>query len=893
MAIMLNVTAQRSAEGAKAYFAKSDYYSEGQELVGNWGGKGAILLGLFGEVEKRAFENLCDNLDPRTQKPLTPITRGNRRTGYDFTWSAPKSVSVVHAMTGDERIVQAFRDSIDDTMSEMEQDMQTRVRKGRVDHDRTSGNLVWAEFYHLTSRPVNGLPCPQLHSHCFAFNATYDAVESKWKAGQFGKIKGDGYYWQAVQQARFANRLQRLGYSIHKTKDAFEISGIPDSALKKFSLRTRQIEQVAEKLGITDPKVKAKLAATTREAKLDSIPYPELVERWNKLLEPSERVAILEAEGNPQKPNYDNAVHARFAADHLFERASVIDERRLLALALRHGIGEVTPEGVRAEANKLGLLKREENGKVLVTTPEVLAEERRIIQFAVSGKGFFQPIAKGLAEWQDELARSRLSVEQQAAVTHLLTSPDGVMILRGVAGAGKTTLTQEAVRYMEAGGKHVVMLAPSARASRGVLRSEGFSDADTLARFLVDEKAQARAKDGVVWLDEAGLVGTKSLGKLFDVAKKLAARVILAGDKKQLSSVERGSGLRILEEVAGLKIAEVTEIRRQSGEYKEAVKLLTVGKTAEGFAKLDSLGWIEHMPIWDSYEPVAKDYVEKFKSCSDKKDGVAIICPTHAEGAKITAAVREELKAQGLVSGEEREFVQLVPTQWTEAERADPQQYTGEEILQLHRNSGDFKAGERVRAADAFDSMRPPKPANFAAFRQDAIRLAKGDLIRIAANGKTRDGRHKVDNGATYFVKGFTPAGDITLSNGWVLDKGFATFTHGVVNTIHAGQGRTVQHVIGVISADSYPATSREGFYVSASRGRKSLKLFTDDKRGLLEAVQRSQPRVAATELVRKPKPQLWRRMREHIGRMQLAAMVAAKAAAHRVKPEKELAYAR
>jgi conjugative relaxase-like TrwC/TraI family protein len=186
-------------------------------------------------------------------------------------------------MTGDERIVKAFRDSIDDTMSEMEEDMQARVRKGGVEQDRTTGNLTWAEFVHLTSRPVDGMPCPQLHSHVFAFNATYDAIESRWKAGQFGKIKGDAYYWQAVQQARFANRLQELGYSVRKTKDAFEISGIPDSTLKKFSLRTSQIDRVAEKLGITDPKVKAKLAATTREAKLGSIPYPELVERWSAL----------------------------------------------------------------------------------------------------------------------------------------------------------------------------------------------------------------------------------------------------------------------------------------------------------------------------------------------------------------------------------------------------------------------------------------------------------------------------------------------------------------------------------------------------------------------------------------------------------------------------------
>lgn len=890
---MLNVTAQRSSEAAKSYFAKSDYYSEGQELVGNWGGKGSVLLGLFGEVDKTAFENLCDNLDPRTQKPLTPVTRGDRRTGYDFTWSAPKSVSVTHALTGDEQIVRAFRDSINDTMSEIEADMQARVRKGGTDQDRTTGNLTWAEFVHLTSRPVDGMPCPQLHAHCFAFNATFDPVESKWKAGQFGKIKGDSYYWQAVQQARFATRLQTLGYAIHKTKDAFEITGVPDPVLKKFSLRTGQIDRLAEKLGITDPKVKAKLAATTREAKLNSIPYPELVKRWNDQLLPAERDAVSAVAGEPKPPARQDAAHAQYAVDHAFERASVIDERRLLTLALRHGIGEVTPEGVRAAVNKFGLLKREDGGKLLVTTPDILAEERKMLRFAVGGKGACRPIAASLDGWQDELAKSRLSGEQRAAVTHALTSPDRVMIVRGVAGSGKTTLTREAVRYIEAAGKPVVMLAPSAQASRGVLRSEGFADADTLARFLLDDTMQATATDGVIWLDEAGLVGTKTIAKLFDVAKRLHARVVLAGDKRQTASVERGAALRVLEDIAGLKIAEVTDIRRQSGDYKDAVKLLSQGQSDAALAKLDDLGWVKALPAGNSYEPVAKDYAAKLSASPDKEKAVLIVCPTHAEGDRITAAVRDELKARGVLNGVERKFVRLVPTQWTEAERADRQQYNGDEILQFHRNSGDFKAGERVNAGDAFDAVRPPKSAHFAAYRKESIRLARGDLIRVTAKGKSKDGKHKLNNGAVYAVDGFTPGGDIALSNGWVIDQQFGTLGFAYVSTSQSAQGRTVDHVIVCQTADSYPATSREGFYVAVSRGRNSATIYTDDKRELKEAVQRSSPRLAASELVLKPKPQLWRRMREHVGRMQMSAMVAAKTAAYHVTPKKEPIYAR
>lgn len=81
---MLNVVQQKSAEGAKAYFSKSDYLSEGQELVDHWGGSGAERLGLTGEVQKQDFDALCDNLDPRTGEPLTALTRDGRRVGYDF-----------------------------------------------------------------------------------------------------------------------------------------------------------------------------------------------------------------------------------------------------------------------------------------------------------------------------------------------------------------------------------------------------------------------------------------------------------------------------------------------------------------------------------------------------------------------------------------------------------------------------------------------------------------------------------------------------------------------------------------------------------------------------------------------------------------------------------------
>src|SRR5438876_10708994 len=261
---MIRITQQDSAKDAKRYYATADYLSEGQEIVGSWGGKGASRLGLHGTVDKFSFERLCDNLDPQTGKPLTVRTRSERRVGYDFTFSVPKSVSLLYAMSGDQGILDAFRGAVDETMREMEAEMKTRVRKGGKDENRTTGEMVWAEFIHTTSRPVDGIPDPQLHAHCFVFNTTWDDEEHRWKAGQFSELKRDAPYFQAAFRVRLANRLQDLGFGVERKRDDFEIAGIPRDVLGRFSRRTALIEKVAQEKGISDPKRKDGLGAETR-----------------------------------------------------------------------------------------------------------------------------------------------------------------------------------------------------------------------------------------------------------------------------------------------------------------------------------------------------------------------------------------------------------------------------------------------------------------------------------------------------------------------------------------------------------------------------------------------------------------------------------------------------
>lgn len=214
---------------------------------------------------------------------------------------------------------------------------------------------------------------------------------------------------------------------------------------------------------------------------------------------------------------------------------------------------------------------------------------------------------------------------------------------------------------------------------------------------------------------------------------------------------------------------------------------------------------------------------------------------------------------------DEREFDRLVPTQWTEAQRTDAGQYAGDEVLQFARNTDPYRAGQRTGAADALPHLDGLRPQCFNTYTRGSLRLARGDVIRITAGGKSLDGKHALTNGGIYTFDGFTRSGDIALSNGWTISKSIGHISHAYVATQLASQGRTVCHTIFFQSEASLPATSQQGFYVAASRGRQSCTVFTDDFQSLRQAIQRSRTRRSATETI---KPNWWGRVKQTATRM-------------------------
>ena len=374
---MLRITECKSADAARSYYtqglAREDYYAGGREAAGAWGGKGAERLGLEGAVDQRAFGRLCDNRHPGAGGRLTPRTKQARRVGYDLNFHAPKSASLLAEVAGDARVGRAFAAAVDETMRELEADVEARVRRGGADDTRVTGELAWASFVHHTARPVNGVPDPHLHSHCFAFNATWDAAEDKWKAADLGAVVRDAGYHEAAFHARFAARLVALGYAVERTADgrSFEVAGVPRELVDAFSSRAAQVGAAAAARGIADAAGRDGLAARTRSRKREDLNDEQLRGLWDAKMTDEQRRELLAVReraerrlerGSAVPAAGDLAAAVGRALDHELERASVAPERKVLEGVLRAEVGRASVADVRAALDGRGDLVRRRLG---------------------------------------------------------------------------------------------------------------------------------------------------------------------------------------------------------------------------------------------------------------------------------------------------------------------------------------------------------------------------------------------------------------------------------------------------------------------------------------------------------------------------------------------------
>ena len=679
---------ERAAQRAEIYYQKSDagYYRGEGGLHCEWGGDIALWLGLEGEPEFEHFQRLLRGLDPHTGGQLTARLVDDRLPGWDLTASVPKGVTEA-GERGDDRIQGLIWQANRLTMNDIQPYATTRVRVDGRQEDRVTGNMLWYSVEHPETRPViddalpeghrwKVMPLPDRHIHNYLLNLTRDDEEGRYKALKFRPIMDIRRYFDRRFDHHLAHLLAEAGYEIETEYRngkyySWDIKGMPEPVIDRLSKRSHEVEATEASI-VAGRKEAARLAgdpgwallpdhltsverdrlgATSRRHKRDDVTLEECREYWDSLHSPEEAQAVdaviesAKQGRNPRPVNLTDRAVA-FALRHHSEQESCIRWEELAATAMERSMGGGSPHDIEREARRQGILISDIDGKRMATTAELRAEERYLADTALLGLG--DVAAVGVVP---ELTRAmaggkRLNDGQWQAACGLLASENRINLVEGPAGAGKSSMLAKYDEGMRKAGQKPTYLATTGKAAE-LLADAGFA-AQTLARFLVDDRMQMAAKGGRVVVDEVSMLGHKDAVRLFRLAEKLDLKLVLMGDPMQHGSVGRGAIMRLLKEFGRTVPFVVTEILRQKGaedgRYLTAATQLSQGNTTEGFDTLDAIGWVREIADdTDRYRHIAADVLQ----AQDDKKSCLVVCPTHAESARLTATIRHELRASG------------------------------------------------------------------------------------------------------------------------------------------------------------------------------------------------------------------------------------------------------
>ena len=779
------------------------------ERNGIWFGRLAEEWGIAGtEVDRETFTKLANHINPVTGEKLTARRKENRRVAFDVSMSVPKSVSA--AAIFDDRITDALLATGREVMSAIQDDIQVRVRKAGVYEDRVTKNLIASEHIHKATRPLkdSGISQPQWHLHYLLFNVSRDPEEDLYKSLQLGQVRRDAPYYQAMMHTIMASKLQDLGYRIRKTDSDYEIAGIPDSVRSKFSGRSKEIKELIDDLGLTSAKSKADAGAWSRSKKTKQYSLEELIQIWTSQLTENELRAIERARNDggdddgPWAPSGKVSAEqsVNWALKHGHESYSSMNHRRVIADALKFGVGHVSLEEIEKNiAKRDDIIKFTKAGEKRIGHRDILKQELDVIDRAKAGKGTRKPLISSKIEFEpiiEDGKRFELTSDQILAIRHILGSRDKTVLIEGRAGTGKTRMMKSALtKILNDAGKETITLAPTARASRGVLRDEGFADADTLQRFLDNPETMAAARGKVIYLDEAAAASADDIHRLFVAADQYDfGRVILQGDPNQHESPKRSGQLfNLLKKRAGLEPAVLDTIMRQKGMYAKAERLLGEGKTLQGFDLLDRLGMIAEVTSDDLYSTAAKEAMQSLERGVDTGVG----SPIRADGRRVTKALRQSLRDRGLLGNSEMTFKRLDSRHLSVAQKEVASSYRpGTDIIQFMKKVNGFKVGERVTVNEirgdrvmvqrsdgstlplALDDV---SAARFDVFMAKNVTLAEadnkrgihaGDRVAIRKDASTSLGR-PIKKGQEYRV-GAVGKETLTLTDGAIIDKTLA-----------------------------------------------------------------------------------------------------------------------
>ena len=296
---MITIHAQKNAVTGGVYFEKEldrgDYYKEHAGPSGIWFGRLARELELDGPVTRKDFDDLARGLHPASGEKLTQRQRTGRVAYHDFVCSAPKSVSIVGLVAGDTRVIEAHRSACEVAFKFLERSACVRLRKGDkvlTTERAPTGNILAAAFDHEASRDLD---C-QLHRHLCVFNVT------RTKDGALMALDARRMYDRSqvgteVYRNELCRRLLALGYSVANRPRGFEIAGVPEHVIRRFSSRSRALAQLVsareQKLGRRlSKKERSLLVHTSRRAK-KLVSEGDLRKQLRERLKPEELQQLL------------------------------------------------------------------------------------------------------------------------------------------------------------------------------------------------------------------------------------------------------------------------------------------------------------------------------------------------------------------------------------------------------------------------------------------------------------------------------------------------------------------------------------------------------------------------------------------------------------------------
>ena len=780
---MLSISKALNSGQAQTYhqmeFTSStqSYYKQDGAVAGEWQGQLAPKMGLSGTVTAEEFTRLTNGQHPQTGDQMvkhrtaqeyknpdgTTTNAVEHRAGWDGTFSAPKSVSLTALVGGDERVRQAHGEAVTVAVAELERYTQARI--GGNNPAETTGKFIAAKFEHDTARPVEGYAAPQLHTHVFIMNVT-ERADGTTRALQPQSMFDTQNYATAVYQSALTYKLRDLGYEIEAGKSgAPEIKGYSQDYLDASSPRSQQIKEHLAKTGYTGAEASQIAAHATRDKKV--ILSPEQVLEAHRTMaasfgnQPETVVAQARQRAQTQDRTPDQMTRAKeavtYARSSNFEREAVIDERTLMRDALRRGMGETTFGYVKAEfdARQSQGDFRELKGEKYATgrsftTPETIANERANVRHVMSGQNTVEPIMDHEQATAQAATRKFLNEAQRTVITDVLTSPDRIHGVQGLAGTGKTTVLASIREGAEKNGYKVEGFAPTSRAA-GQLREEGI-EATTLQSFLArgqNHPSATTASPHLYMLDESSLASTKQMRAFLDKIKP-SDRVLVIGDTAQHQGVDAGRPFEQMQD-AGMRTSQLDQIVRQrkNPALLEAVQHLAKGETAKGIEMLGQQGRITQIADPNErIQAIAKDYAAN-------PERTIIVSPDNRSRQLINQAVRAELQETGRLGAEQKTFSVLAHrSDMTGADREWAARYKTGDILIYEKGSNAHRIARNstavVLSADARNNTitvqqdggkattyDPKRLKGVNAYRETQKEFATGDRIQFTA--KNRD----------------------------------------------------------------------------------------------------------------------------------------------------------